>query len=304
MDLQPLQQARHAGVHVGAAHRGATPDAVAGDDAVVHGDLGRTERAVVTLEILFEFGVGALLGSRRPVPEQRVGGEFVDHAEIAGAPRPRLPLLDDTDRIELFAHRRSIADGAGRTPAGRASERRFPDAYDAVMTPLVLTLIGDDRAGLVSAVAAAVRTHGGNWERSQMAELAGKFAGIVLVTVPDERVDEFTDALQPLSGLLDVTVQRAPGDAADAGDGAGDGAGVESSRRRFTLDLLGTDRPGIVSDVSAVLAEHDVNIESLATATREAPMAGGMLFEATAELELRPGTDVESLRAALEELAN
>ena len=168
------------------------------------------------------------------------------------------------------------------------------------MTPLVLTLIGDDRAGLVSAVAAAVRTHGGNWERSQMAELAGKFAGIVLVTVPDERVDEFTDALQPLSGLLDVTVQRAPGDAADAGDGAG----VESSRRRFTLDLLGTDRPGIVSDVSAVLAEHDVNIESLATATREAPMAGGMLFEATAELELRPGTDVESLRAALEELAN
>ncbi len=52
------------------------------------------------------------------------------------------------------------------------------------MTPLVLTLIGDDRAGLVSAVAGAVSEHGGNWDRSQMAELAGKFAGIVLVTIP------------------------------------------------------------------------------------------------------------------------
>ena len=170
------------------------------------------------------------------------------------------------------------------------------------MTPLVLTLIGDDRAGLVNAVAAAVRTHGGNWERSQMAELAGKFAGIVLVTVPDERVDEFTEALEPLSGLLDVTVQRAPGDSTDTG-GADAGSGA-AAVRRFTLDLLGTDRPGIVSDVSAVLADHDVNIESLATATREAPMAGGLLFEATAELEIGPGTDVESLRAALEELAN
>lgn len=161
------------------------------------------------------------------------------------------------------------------------------------MTPLVLTLLGDDRAGLVNAVAAAVAQHGGNWERSQMAELAGKFAGIVLVTIPAERVDEFTQALQPLSGLLDVTVQRAGG-----GDVADDG------RQHLTLDLLGTDRPGIVNDISAVLAAHDVNIESLATATREAPMAGGLLFEATAELELRAGTDLEALRSALEELAN
>ena len=50
------------------------------------------------------------------------------------------------------------------------------------MATLVLTLIGDDRAGLVNAVAEVVARHGGNWERSQMAELAGKFAGIVLVT--------------------------------------------------------------------------------------------------------------------------
>lgn len=160
------------------------------------------------------------------------------------------------------------------------------------MTPLVLTLIGDDRAGLVNAIAAAVSTHGGNWERSQMAELAGKFAGIVLVAVPADRVEEFTAALEPLHGLLDVTVQRATG-----GDDAPD-------LRRFTLDLLGTDRPGIVNDISAVLAAHDVNIESLATATREAPMAGGLLFEATAELELAAGVDVEALRSALEQLAN
>ncbi len=213
--------------------------------------------------------------------------EVLDGGEITGAPRSSLPALDDVEGIGLVGHARSIADG-GRSASGPRPTRH----YHATMTSLVLTLVGDDRAGLVNAIASAVTQHGGNWERSEMAELAGKFAGIVLVTIPDDRVDEFTAALEPLHGLLDVTVQRAAGDV-DAPD-----------LQRLTLDLLGTDRPGIVSDITAVLAAHDVNIESLATATREAPMAGGLLFEATAELELPVGADVEALRVALEQLAN
>lgn len=160
------------------------------------------------------------------------------------------------------------------------------------MTPLVLTLIGDDRAGLVSAVASAVTAHGGNWERSQMAELAGKFAGIVLVTIPADRVDELTAALDPLHGLLEVTVQR-------AGE-----APPEAATTRWSLELLGTDRPGIVSDITGVLAAHGVSIDALTTNTREAPMASGILFEAVADLDVRSDTDVHALRAALEELAN
>lgn len=160
------------------------------------------------------------------------------------------------------------------------------------MTPLVLTVIGDDRSGLVNAIATAVTSHGGNWERSQMAELAGKFAGIVLVSIPDDQVDAFSAAMEPLHGLLDVAVHRAAADHDDA------------STIRWTLELLGSDRPGIVSEITTVLSAHDVNIDSLTTGTREAPMAGGMLFEATAQLEVSPSADIEALQLALEELAN
>ena len=160
------------------------------------------------------------------------------------------------------------------------------------MTPLVLTLIGDDRAGLVNAVAEAVTTHGGNWERCQMSELAGKFAGIVLVRIPGDRVQAFVDALEPLHGLLDVTVQR-----------AGDGSEPAGSQR-LRLDLLGQDRSGIVNEISAVLAAHQVNIEALETMTREAPMAGDLLFEAHAELDVPASTDLDALRGALEDLAD
>ncbi len=160
------------------------------------------------------------------------------------------------------------------------------------MATLVLTLIGDDRAGLVNAVADVITSHGGNWERSQMAELGGKFAGIVMVTVPDGRRDELVASLEPLQGLLDITVQLA----ADTVD--------DRMTRRLELEIMGTDRPGIVHEITEVLTAHAVNIELLDAATRDAPMAGGTIFEATAELEVGETTDLDALRDALEALAH
>ena len=157
------------------------------------------------------------------------------------------------------------------------------------MASLVLTAIGDDRAGLVRALADVVTRHGGNWEQSQMAELAGKFAGIVLVTVPDSRVAELTGALEPLADVLDVHAHLGGEPVTDA--------------QRFTLRLLGNDRPGIVRELSAVLASRNVSIDRLTTATREAPMAGGVLFEADAVLEAPADLDHHDLRDVLEDLA-
>lgn len=48
------------------------------------------------------------------------------------------------------------------------------------MATFVLTVIGDDRPGLVSALSARVSARGGSWERGQLIHLAGKFAGVVL----------------------------------------------------------------------------------------------------------------------------
>ena len=67
------------------------------------------------------------------------------------------------------------------------------------MASLVLTVLGDDRPGLVSAVSAAVGAHHGSWERSEMARLSGKFAGIVLVSVPDAEVEGLRTALAALA---------------------------------------------------------------------------------------------------------
>jgi glycine cleavage system regulatory protein len=156
-------------------------------------------------------------------------------------------------------------------------------------TSFVLTAIGDDRAGLVGALADVVTEHGGNWEQSQMAELAGKFAGIVLVTVPAARADELVTSLTSLAGVLEIHAHPGGEPVTDA--------------QRFTLHLLGNDHPGIVRDLSHALTDHGLSIDQLATETREAPMAGGVLFEAEAVLEAPADLDVKALAAALEDLA-
>ncbi|MFT4199601.1 glycine cleavage system protein R [Gordonia sp. (in: high G+C Gram-positive bacteria)] len=158
------------------------------------------------------------------------------------------------------------------------------------MKHLVLTVIGDDRPGLVSTLADVVAAHGGNWERSQLARLEGKFAGIVAVGVPDDQSDDLLAAARSLDDL-EVSVHS-------AGASSGD-----ETATHLTIGVLGNDRPGIVRELSTVLGSHGLNIESITTDTREAPMAGGMLFEANFDVTVPSGTDLVAVRGELERLA-
>jgi glycine cleavage system regulatory protein len=157
---------------------------------------------------------------------------------------------------------------------------------------LVLTLIGRDRPGLVELVAAPIAAHGGNWLESRMAHLAGQFAGILRVEVPDDRAPALVEALRALEQRgLRVTVEAGPRPAA------------ASPRRLLSVDLVGLDRPGIVREVSRVLAERGVNIEELVTDRSTAAMSGELLFRSRARVNVPAEVDAGELRARLERLA-
>lgn len=160
------------------------------------------------------------------------------------------------------------------------------------MTTLVLTLVGEDRAGLVAEVADIVANHDGNWERSELAELAGTFAGVVEVSVSAERTDELRAALEVLSGLLTITVHEAS---------AAERPGEEP--RTIELRVLGNDHPGIVRELSSALRTQGASIDRLTTATRDAAMAGGRLFEATIIARVAASTDPAAVIAEIERLA-
>ena len=154
----------------------------------------------------------------------------------------------------------------------------------------VITVIGDDRPGLVGELAAVVSQHNGNWLESSMANLAGKFAGIVKLAVPASHAEPLRSALNGLVGLtLTIAVSARPSAAGG---------------RRLKLSLIGHDRIGIVREVSQVLARHAVNVEELATHVSSAPMSAEALFHAQAQLTAPADLDRNVLTAELERLSN
>ncbi|MBI5898554.1 MAG: glycine cleavage system protein R [Rhodocyclales bacterium] len=156
---------------------------------------------------------------------------------------------------------------------------------------LILTVIGDDRPGLVGELSAVISGHGGSWQQSSMAQLAGKFAGIVEVAVDADQAEALKVALAGLEGLKVSAESAAMQKSAPRG-------------RRLKLALVGHDRIGIVREVSQVLAHHAVNVESLETRTSSAPMSAALLFHATAELTADSGLDASALTQELERISN
>jgi glycine cleavage system regulatory protein len=158
------------------------------------------------------------------------------------------------------------------------------------MASLILTVVGPDRPGLVRALAEAVAARNGSWLESRMARLAGQFAGIVLVEAPDSLLDDL-HALE--SQGLRITVQNATS-----------GPAVATGNLRLALEVVGNDRPGIVRDISQVLAASGVNIEELTTGVVSGSFSGETLFRVMAVLRAPDMAAMDAVRAGLELLGN
>ena len=157
----------------------------------------------------------------------------------------------------------------------------------------VLTVMAEDAPGLVQTISSIVVLNDGNWLESRMCRLGGKFAGILQVLLPEEMETAFLGQLKQLEfrGIrCDVSIEN--------------DAGGESERKVVALELLGTDRPGIVNTIAKAINALGINVEELETTRYAAPMSGELLFKANASLFIPEGCDVQSLRHALETIAN
>jgi glycine cleavage system regulatory protein len=156
---------------------------------------------------------------------------------------------------------------------------------------MILTVVGSDRPGLTNRLAEAVHEAGGNWLESQLARLGGKYVGAVLVEIDEAdapRLEAAARAIDPAT--LAVTIIPAAADAAAEG-------------KPLTLELVGADRPGIVREVTTVLAGLGVNIEDFDSTVDNGAWSGERIFRARATLTVPPGTDPDQVTDALEAIS-
>ena len=159
-------------------------------------------------------------------------------------------------------------------------------------TYLVLTAIGEDKPGLVESLAQVIADNSGNWLESSMSQLAGKFAGILRVSVSDSEVDQLISALDGISDQLTLVIERVDSDFE-----------IELPQT-VELNLIGNDRPGIIREFSHVLTSLSVNVEQLSTDCVPAPMTSEVLFKAKANLKVPVGLKLEVLQQEIERLAD
>lgn len=158
---------------------------------------------------------------------------------------------------------------------------------------LIISAMADDRPGLVESLSSTIKENKGNWLESRMAHMAGKFAGIVRVQVPGAQRDALVAGLNKLneSGWT-ISVEDV------------DSEHTVEAGKLYTLTLVGNDRPGIVQDVSAVLAAQAVNVQELNTNYESAAMSAEALFKTKAKILLPDDIDADELIDKLENISN
>lgn len=163
-----------------------------------------------------------------------------------------------------------------------------------MLSDLILTIVSDDKPGIVEALANTVKTHNGNWLESRLTQLAGKFAGVVRVQVDESNRQQLSNALRNLrdQGINIIIETSSP-----ASPGAED-------IREASFHAVGPDRPGIVRELSHIFSEARINVTEMNTRYSSMPYSGEPLFEAEGRVHIPAGVQLHDIQEKLEEVAH
>jgi glycine cleavage system transcriptional repressor len=155
------------------------------------------------------------------------------------------------------------------------------------MPLLAVTVIGQDRPGIIAETTGVLADLGLNIEDSTMTLLRGHFA-MMLLTSGSTDAATVEEGLAGLTaeGSLSVSVREVPEEASTP------------SGTPYLLSVHGGDRPRIVSTLAAEVARAGGNITDLTT------RLAGELYVLSAEVDLPAGADAVALESSLREVAS
>ncbi len=149
----------------------------------------------------------------------------------------------------------------------------------------MLTLVGEDRPGIVAKLTHALYEGGCNLGEASMMRLGGNFTIMLMVKTTDRR-KQLEELVAPVAESLGLHLHL---DAIQAHLHTH----LEPDVR---ISVYGADRPGIVAEVTGALAEsglHILDLESDVAGTRDAPIY-------VMHIEGHAAEGIGSLRAAIE----
>lgn len=158
---------------------------------------------------------------------------------------------------------------------------------------LVFMVTGDDRPGVVEAMAEVAASHDANWLESEITRVAGKVAGIIQVEVPKQKADALVEAMQGLKSQgLNVAVDQRTGE------------DLHHDERQIAIELSGPDLPGIVLKISRILSKNRINIDEFHHQRLEVTSGSRRMFRADIRVSMPKQFDSREVQRALNLMAD
>ncbi len=157
-----------------------------------------------------------------------------------------------------------------------------------------LVAIGDDRVGLIHQVSAFLLEQGVNIPSIRTATLGAEFALLAHFNGTAEQVEQVEKAgpaLQASSGLSILFHRSRKAPPRD-----------DAAAPTHDVLVIAFDAIGIVSELTAVLAKHRVNVERLGGDVYPAPNQGMPLFALNVSVHVPEGVSEDAVRSDLEAL--
>ena len=160
------------------------------------------------------------------------------------------------------------------------------------MKSILISVLGDDKPGLLDSLSEIIVSNDGDWVESNMSTVEAKFAGILRVNVPPKNAKKLIKELTSSKlGLQIACEETAPVRLSDY--------------KSYNIELIGQNHVGIINKLSHVLSNDlKANVEGIKTEVIDSSMSGEQLFKAQITLHLPKSVDERLIKDKLELIAD
>ncbi len=151
---------------------------------------------------------------------------------------------------------------------------------------LVISALGEDRAGIVNELAKLVSDTGCNIDDSRMTVLGRDFAVILLVNGRWNELAKLEAALPSLQRRLGLVINAKRTHPARR----------EGNLLPYSVEVVASDHPGIVHQLANFFSTREINIRDLATTTYAAAHTGTPMFSVQITVDVPATMHIARLR--------
>ena len=159
------------------------------------------------------------------------------------------------------------------------------------MKKIIINAFGKDKSGIVSKISGIINSFKGNIEISKMILLETDFTILMLVKISKNNIKDLTQTLKKIKDL-NIAIKITEGKTNLN----------KSSKYSFTVNTI--DNEGIIYLFSDLFKKYNINIISMDTYLKNAPITGSPIFYLDSEIILNNKIDLNSLISDLKKVAD